>query len=153
MGYFKSIAATGVMMAKRPEQWTPVTYPAAVRHAMVEWWHSALLVILTRTEIQYKWKSLERFIRDLGKLFQCLESLYYPHHSLRNERVDGIKSSCFLMYTNFWNDLSLYRKWTFGCFVKNNAICSSHTWTVVNTWSNLLFLYVWGAFVNDFKVN
>jgi hypothetical protein len=33
MGYFRSIAATGVIMVKPQEQLMPVTYPAVVRHA------------------------------------------------------------------------------------------------------------------------
>ena len=36
MGYFKSIAAGGVMMAKPQNQLTPVVYPAAVRRDNVE---------------------------------------------------------------------------------------------------------------------
>ena len=36
MGYFKSIAAGGAMMAKPQEQLMPVVYPAAVRQDNVE---------------------------------------------------------------------------------------------------------------------
>ena len=36
MGYFKSIATDGVMMAKPQEQLTPVVYPAGVRRDNVE---------------------------------------------------------------------------------------------------------------------
>ena len=45
MGYFKSIAAGGAMMAKPQEQLTPVVYPAAVRQDNVESWHRTHLVI------------------------------------------------------------------------------------------------------------
>ena len=46
MGYFKSIAAGGAMMAKPQKQLTPVVYPAAVRQDNVESWHRTHLVIL-----------------------------------------------------------------------------------------------------------
>ena len=54
MGYFKSTANGGVMMAKPQKQLMAVVYPAVVRQDNVEGWHRRLLVISTRIEIQYK---------------------------------------------------------------------------------------------------
>ena len=50
MGYFRSTANGGVMMAKPQMQLTAVAYPAVVRQDTVEWWHRPHLVVPIRGE-------------------------------------------------------------------------------------------------------
>ena len=52
MGYFRSTANGGVMMAKPQKQLMAVTCPAAVKQDDVEWWLRPHLVIPIRIEIQ-----------------------------------------------------------------------------------------------------
>ena len=128
MGYFRSTANGGVMMAKPLTQLTAVMYPAAVRQDDVEWWLSPHLIIPIRTEIQYKWKCLEGFPggsdgeksaysegdpcsgriggqRSLAGYSPCCRKESNTTQRLTLSLI--MKVGCLLTYKSFLNDVAL----------------------------------------------